>query len=36
MKFEVKNSRSGAVQFTAEIDATDETEHSAKLGLAVK
>ncbi len=36
MKFEVKNRFSGDVQFTAEIDATDETTTRVKIGLAVK
>ena len=36
MKFEIKNRFTGDVQFTAEIDATDETPCSIKIGLAVK
>ena len=36
MKFEVRNRFSGAVQFTAEIEASDDTPTSIRLGLAVK
>ncbi len=37
MKFEVKNRWTGDVQFTAEIDCSEEnTPYSIKLGLAVK
>ncbi len=36
MKFEIKNTFSGAVIFTAEIDCKEDAEYSVKLGLAVK
>lgn len=36
MQFEIKNRFTGAVQFTAKIDATDETLLSVKIGLSVK
>ena len=36
MKFEIKNCWSGSVIFTAEIEATEDTPISIKLGLAVK
>jgi hypothetical protein len=36
MQFEVTNSFTGKVQFTAEIEATDDMSYSVKLGLAVK
>jgi hypothetical protein len=36
MKFEVTNRFTGNVQFTAEIEATDDMSYSFKLGLAVK
>ncbi len=36
MQFEIKNRFTGAVQFTAEIDATDDTPLSLKIGLSVK
>ena len=36
MKFEIKNRFSGEIQFTAEIEAGDDTPTSVKIGLAVK
>jgi len=36
MKFEIKNRWTGNVQFTAEIDASDDTPTSVKIGLAVR
>jgi len=36
MKFEIKNKFTGAVQFTAEIEADENTSTSLKIGLAVK
>lgn len=36
MKYEIKNSFSGEIQFTAEIDATEDNSTSVKIGLAVK
>ena len=36
MKFDILNRFSGRVQFTAEIDAIENTLLSIKLGLAVK
>ena len=36
IKFDVTNRFTGAVQFTAEIDCTEDTTYRAKLGLAVK
>ena len=36
MKFEVKNRFTGNVQFIAEIDCSEETSCSLKLGLAIK
>ena len=36
MKFEIKNRWTAAVIFEAEIEATEETPLSAKLGLAVR
>jgi len=36
MKYEIKNRYTGNVQFTAEIDATDQTPKSIKVGLSVK
>ena len=36
MQFEIKNRFTGAVQFTAEIDSTDDTPLSIKIGLSVK
>jgi len=35
MKFEVRNRYSGEVQFTAEIDCSEDAARSVKLGLAV-
>ena len=35
MKFDVKNCWTGDVQFTADIEATDDTPESVKLGRAV-
>jgi len=35
MKFEIKNRWSGEVQFTAEIDADEDTPHGIKVRLAV-
>lgn len=34
MEFEVKNRVTGAVQFTAQIEADESTPYSVKLGLA--
>jgi len=36
MQFEIRNRWTGAVQFTAEIDATYDTPRRVKIGLAVK
>ena len=36
MKQEIKNRWTGKVQFTAEIDATEETPLSIRIGMAVK
>ena len=36
MKFEIKNRWTGNVQFTAEIEADDQTPVSIKIGMAVK
>ena len=36
MKYEIKNRLTGALQFTAEIDAKDSDATSIKTGLAVK
>ena len=36
MQFEIKNRRSGTVQFTAEINCADNASEGVKLGLAVK
>jgi len=36
MKYEIKNRFTGDVQFTADIDATEDTLKSVKIGLAVR
>ena len=36
MKYDIFNRFTGKVQFTAEIDATDQTSRSVKVGLSVK
>ena len=36
MKFKIKNRFSGEVQFTAEIECSDDTAIAVKIGLAVK
>ena len=36
MKFEVKNRLSGATQFIAEIECSDDASVSVQLGLAVR
>ena len=36
MKFEIKNRWTGSVQFTADIEATEDTPLSVKIGLAVR
>ena len=36
MQFEIKTRFTGAVQFTSEIDATEDTPLSVKIGLSVK
>lgn len=36
MQFEIKNRWTGAVQFVAEIDATEDTLLSVRIGLAVR
>jgi hypothetical protein len=36
MKFEITNRLTGAVQFTAEIECDESTNHSVKVGLAVR
>ena len=36
MNFEILNRFTGAVQFVAQIDASDDTPNSERLGLAVK
>ena len=36
MKFEIKNRWNGEVQFTAEIECTEDTPYSIRLGLAVR
>ena len=36
MKYDILNRFTGKVQFTAEIDATDQTSQNVKVGLSVK
>ena len=36
MKFDINNLLTGRTQFTAEIDADEDTPHAVKIGLAVK
>jgi len=36
MKYEIKNRFTGNVQFTADIDATEDTIKSVKVGLAIR